>query len=326
MRQWLSAALLICWPTLAAAQEWQAVEADGTRCANGSPWHFWVHRGSPDRVLLYLQGGGGCWLKANCDLQDKPTFDPVVEERDNPTNGDGILKLDSPANPFRGWTVVFVPYCTADVHLGSRRVDYGGGVALDHRGAGNAAAAVRWIGKEITNPRELVVAGGSAGAIPVPVYSARLATRFPGARVTGIGDGAGGYRAGRVPGILALWGVPAAIADLPELARIDSTGLTFESLYIAVGRARPKLRLAQVNQDGDEVQLQFLAMLGVTGTPLAPLLAANLGEIQAAVPTFRRYLIPSTEHTILTRPNFYTTVVGGVALPEWVAATISAPR
>ncbi len=326
MRRWLYAAAVLCWPSLAFAQEWQAVQADGARCAKGGPWHFWVHRGVPDRVLFYLQGGGGCWLKANCDPQDQPTFDPSVEDRDSPANGDGILKVENPANPFRGWTVVFVPYCTADVHLGSRLVDYGGGVAMDHRGAANVGEALRWTIAEIKRPRDVVVAGGSAGAIPVPVYAARLATAFPNARVTGIGDGAGGYRAGRIPGILAGWGVREAVANRPEFAAIDSAGLTFEALYIAAGRARPNVRLAQVNQDGDEVQLQFLALLGVTGKPLPPLLAANLDEIQAAVPTFRRYLIPSVEHTILTRPTFYSTVVDGVPLARWVAETIEARR
>jgi len=325
MRRWLSRLMLIGWPTLAAAQSWEAVQADGAHCAKGGPWHFWVHRGAPDKVLFYLEGGGACWLKANCDLQDQPTFDPTVEESDNPANGDGILKLDNPANPFRGWTAVFVPYCTADLHLGARRVDYQG-IGMDHRGAANAAAALQWVRTQVRAPREIVVAGGSAGAIPVPVYATRLARAFPEARVTGIGDGAGGYRSGRIPGILSLWGVPAAIGDLPEFARIDSTRLTFESLYIAAGQAQPALRLAQINQDSDQVQLQFLALLGVTNTPLATLLAANLDEIQSAVPSFRRYLIPSAEHTILTRPTFYTTSVGGVALSEWIGATINQVR
>ncbi len=325
IRRMLVVLALMLWPGVGVAQVWQAIQVEAARCAKGGPWNFWVHRGQPDRLLVYLQGGGGCWLKANCDLADRPTFDPVVEERDNPANADGILAIDRPANPFRGWTVVYIPYCTADVHLGARQVDYAG-VPMDHRGAGNAAAAIDWIGKEIKQPREIVVAGGSAGAIPVPVYSTRLAARFPRARITGIGDGAGGYRAPRIPGILAGWGVRQSLSDLPMFAAIDSAKLTFESLYIEAGRANPKLRLAQINQDRDAVQLQFLEILGITGEPLAPLLQANLDDIQTAIPTFRRYLISSEEHTILTRPAFYTTVVEGVALPDWVAATIGGKR
>ncbi len=314
---------LVLWPGVGAAQVWQAIRVEAARCSKGGAWNFWVHRGQPDRVLVYLQGGGGCWLKANCDLADKPTFTPDVDERDNPTGADGILAIDRLANPFRGWTVVYIPYCTGDAHLGARQVDYAG-VGMDHRGAANAATAIGWIGAEIKQPREIVVTGGSAGAIPVPVYATRLATRFPEARITGIGDGAGGHRASAVPGILAGWGVRQALSDVPAFAAIDSAGLTFESLYIAAGRANPKLRLAQ--QDNDAVQLDFLALLGIADTPLAPLLRANLDEIQAALPTFRRYLIPGEERTILTRASFYTTVVDGIALSDWLTATIAPAR
>ena len=104
-------------------------------------------------------------------------------------------------------------------------------------------------------------------------------------------------------GIMVGRGVRQALGEVPVFAAIDSAGLTFERLYIAAGRANPTLRLAQINQDHDAVQLQFLAILGITGKPLAPLLQAHLDDIQAALPTFRRYLIPSEEHTILTRPT-----------------------
>lgn len=323
MTRLLRALLLLCWPTLAAAQGWEAVAADGATCAKGGPWHFWVQRGVPDKLLFYLQGGGGCWLKANCDLQAQPTFDPVVEERDNPAAADGILKLQHPDNPFRGWTAVYVPYCTADVHLGGKHVDYDG-VPMNHRGAANAGQALNWVRTNLPNPSEIVVTGGSAGAIPVPVYSSRLLAAYPKARVTGIGDGAGGYRSPKIPGILALWGVPQAIGDLPEFAGIEPERLTFENLYVAAGRAHPSLRLAQINQDHDEVQLTFLKILGIEGQPLAPLLAANLSEIRTAVPSFRSYLIASPEHTILTRPGLYTTVADGQRLTDWIREAIAA--
>lgn len=325
MQRLFVAVALVLWPGVGVAQVWQAIQVQAARCAKGTAWNFWVHRGRPDHVLVYLQGGGGCWEKSHCDLKDQPTFDPTVDENDNPATANGVLAVDRTGNPFKGWTVVFVPYCTADVHLGGRKVDYAG-VPMDHHGAANVAAALQWMAKEISKPSDIVVAGGSAGAIPVPVYASRLARQYPQARVTGIGDGAGGYRAPRLPGILAGWGVRQVLADIPAFARIDSAGLTFEALYIAAGRANPKLRLAQVNQDHDKVQLQFLALLGVPAQPLAPLLEANLHDIEIAVPTFRRYLIPSEEHTILTRPGFYTTVVNGVTLADWITATIETKR
>lgn len=217
-------------------------------------------------------GPSGSLRQRRCvePLGSSRPFDPVVEERDSPANADGILAIDRPANPFRGWTVVYIPYCTGDVHLGARKVDYAG-VAMDHCGAANAAAAV--------------------GSIPEgPGHrDRRWRRRIPSPDHSRHSGG---------------WGVRQALSDVPVFAAIDSARLTFESLDITAGPKNPKLRLAQINQDHDAVQLQFLAMIGVTGTPLAPLLQANLDAIQAALPTFRRYLIPSEELTILTRPSF----------------------
>ncbi|MEO8450328.1 MAG: pectin acetylesterase-family hydrolase, partial [Gemmatimonadota bacterium] len=213
-RQLLLIQLLISFPALLAAQTWEAVIAGG-RCPAGTPWQFWIHRGRLDRVLFYLEGGGACWTPGTCDLKGRATFDPSVDEQDNPANADGILKLDQPANPFRGWSVVFVPYCTADVHLGTRTVTYEPGITIDHRGAANVRDALAWVKKQLPGLTRIVVAGGSAGAIPTPVYAARLAGMYPTAAVTGIGDGAGGYRSPAIAGILVRWGVKDGLADLP---------------------------------------------------------------------------------------------------------------
>ena len=35
---------------------------------------------------------------------------------DDPRRMSGLLDLDDPRNPVRNWSIVFVPYCTGDVH------------------------------------------------------------------------------------------------------------------------------------------------------------------------------------------------------------------
>ena len=34
--------------------------------------------------------------------------------------GDGIFNLEHPDNPFAAYDMVVIPYCTGDVHLGTR--------------------------------------------------------------------------------------------------------------------------------------------------------------------------------------------------------------
>jgi hypothetical protein len=62
-------------PDALAQSYWERVEGGpGTTCALGSPFSFWVHRGSPERLAIYLRGGGACWNKSNCDPNDRPTY------------------------------------------------------------------------------------------------------------------------------------------------------------------------------------------------------------------------------------------------------------
>ena len=43
---------------------------------------------------------------------------------DNPAHMSGIFDLADPRNAVRDWSMVFVPYCTGDVHSGSNTARY----------------------------------------------------------------------------------------------------------------------------------------------------------------------------------------------------------
>jgi hypothetical protein len=191
---------------------WTRVEGGpGTGCAADSSFAFFVREGNPRRVMLYLNGGGACWNGGNCDLKGRPTYTTQFDGQDL-SRADGILAPANPANPVGDYSMVFVPYCTGDVHLGTRDVAYRDSLPGDaaqrpfvirHQGARNVARAIEWLTSKWTEPEVVFVTGSSAGAIPSPIYAADLARHYPRARVVQLGDGAGGYRAPAVPGILA---------------------------------------------------------------------------------------------------------------------------
>ena len=152
MRKISGLAALLCagaWATLAHADEpaavdtggWKAVAGGhGTGCAtDATPYEFYVHEGDPRRVAIYFQGGGGCWNSRNCGLDGQKTFDNAVDDGDRPwlnkAGAGGILDAANPANPLREFTIVFAPYCTADVHLGVRteRFETSDGKHLERR-------------------------------------------------------------------------------------------------------------------------------------------------------------------------------------------------
>ncbi|HSA57660.1 MAG TPA: pectin acetylesterase-family hydrolase [Gemmatimonadaceae bacterium] len=340
---WLAAiALIACSPSGATEPQTDSIEdlspgwhriagGPGTGCAFDTPFSFYVRPGDPRKLLVHLQAGGACWNGETCDPLLLPTFDPVIDTTDHPSRAAGILSLHLLANPVHDFSIIVVPYCTGDLHLGSRAVTYRSPGAqlipardftVKHWGARNVESVLRWAYRHFAQPEIIFVNGSSAGAIASPVYAAELAEEYPSARVVQLGDGAGGYR---VPGLGTLMGAAGALDVLRGMSAfqsIDSAAFTFEDLYVLASRARSNLSLAQYNSANDATQLFFLHALGVPSASLTPLLAANLAELHADVPGFRSYTAPGVTHTILFRSSFYTLAVDGVTARDWVAALL----
>src|SRR5918994_1706372 len=52
----------------AGESEWEKVVPGGDcECADGSEFAFWVREGDPNKVVLYLDGGGSCFDETSCD-------------------------------------------------------------------------------------------------------------------------------------------------------------------------------------------------------------------------------------------------------------------
>ena len=111
------------------------------------------------------------------------------------------------------------------------------------------------------------MSGGSAGAIPSPVFASQMARRYPAARVVQLGDGAGGYRTARIAGLFAQWGAVSALKNDPLYRDLDPATANFEDLYLRAA-ATPNLRLAQLNSAEDQIQVFFLGQLGHKVTTL----------------------------------------------------------
>ena len=193
---------------------------------------------------------------------------------------------------------------------------------IHHNGAANASGALAWVYDHYDRPDVVFVAGGSAGAIPSPVFAARIARQYPRARVVQLGDAGGGYRAPAIPAILARWGATAVLRRQLAYRSVDTAALTLESFYVVAARDAPGVRFAQYNNAEDKSQLFFLEQLGLRDASLPGLLALNLAEIRRANPRFRSYTAPGKAHTILLTPQFYALTVDGVAIRAWVAALL----
>ncbi|MEM2086443.1 MAG: alpha/beta fold hydrolase [Archaeoglobaceae archaeon] len=145
------------------------------KTGNGNQSFIMVKKGSganASKLLFYLEGGGACVDFLTC----RPLLEGTVVKLDlnfPELVADykmGIFNFSNPLNPFRDWTVVFVPFSTGDFHHGNRVVKYYNitnpsnpteNKTIYHVGYVNAIVAMRWINQ--TTFDRVVLAGSSAG-------------------------------------------------------------------------------------------------------------------------------------------------------------------
>lgn len=305
---------------------WQKVETPPQcMCSDGSPYHFWIRRADPQRVVFFLEGGGACFSAATCGPAS-PTFTRNLVDRagaDAP-GGAGIFDLDDDRNPFADWSMVFVPYCTGDLHLGDATQDYGDGIVVRHNGAINANTALTATAAAFPDAREVVVAGSSAGSASAPVYAGLVPDLLPAADVTLLADGSAGYPddEGITAAVGLLWGAFDDLPDWPEQTEPAPGGWTLPRMLVQAGRHVPDMRAATINYAYDDVQARFLALIGRPGD-LLDAITTNNELVESEGIDLDTWIGSGTDHTVLGRDTFYTHQVGGTSMRDWVADVVA---
>jgi hypothetical protein len=314
------------------AEGWNTLHPGGeTGCAHGTDYQFHVRAGDPARLLVFLYGGGGCWDAETCDPERRDTYVSEITPERHPSRLSGILDVDHPENPVRGYSMVAVPVCTGDAHLGDRTETYtlpsGSGAGrqftIRHRGQVNTLAAVGWIYANFEAPQAIVVAGSSAGAVATPFYASLLAQRYPATDVVGLGDDAGSFGGAALPGAdPGRWGIPEVLHRHAGWQGFEGAG-SIEQLYITAARSAPNLRLYQFDHAHDETQRFYHELARTTDADVLRHLRTNRAAIRDRVPGFHGFTSGGYLHTVLPRENFYQYRTGGQRLRDWVAAIVA---
>ncbi len=301
---------------------WTKVNPGGeTSCSDGSDFFLMTHKGDPEKLLFFLEGGGGCSESQSCDPLGEPTYKITLHGQSDPDTG--IFDLDQPDNPFSDYSMVYVPYCTGDVHLGLNDTEYkrenGTVFTIRHRGAANVMASLEHTYETFPDARTIFVTGASAGAIPTPFYASYLADHYSEADIAALGDGAGGYRyASPVESQLTRWGIFNHVNLAPGFEDLTPETWSFEQLYIEAGTAFPEMALGRFDFAMDAAQSWFLGTNSQHETLMENILANN-ADIAEAVPRFRAFIAGSDNHVVIQRPGFYELSANGHALSDWLA-------
>ena len=344
--KYLAVFVVFLFATVSAAQNsmpsiesldtgWNSIATDGV-CSAGSPHQFYVKPAvQGDDLLVFFNGGGGCWFGQACDLSAQPNIHSPFADMDQntPALAGGVFDFENSENPFADYNVVFLPYCTGDVHIGGGERNYtyqnAGGEEVNytayHNGYENSSAVLSWVYDNFESPDKIVLAGSSAGAIGSSFYSGIVAGHYGDTPVVLVADAAGGYGSPLMSITHEAWNSTANLPGWPEYLNETNSTISFEEFYIASANNNSNLTIAQYNAAEDETQKMFTQLIGdAPGSfSLPQRVFNNYQEIESGVDEFYTYTAGGPLHMILVLQEFYQYEVEGVRFVDWVSDLVN---
>lgn len=320
------------------------IDIEGMICRDGSPTGIGYHVGNPKKLAIYINGGGACFNEPTCASNPKSFNSADWESLSAEYDDDGIFNVNNPKNPLRDFSFVFVPYCTGDVHSGTRTAGFADGVADTQRYVGslNFIKTMDYIEPyfDYKGVEEVVLFGMSAGGYGVYVNFLDLFKRFPKAKFTVINDSGPLFSdATAFPiciqvGFSFIFGLPIP-EDMVECCGQPSIGLA--NVFEYSSKKFPNANFGFISSKRDNVSRYFLSFgynncMGAPGYQLPGDVFENAlinlrEDILKPKTTWSTYYINGTTHTMLADNSiFYERNTSGMYLYEWVDKLMKGER
>lgn len=314
----------------------------GAPGTTSSTYSYFYRQGTADGLVVFFNGGGACWNSATCSKPrlagDKAFFSGKDDQDmvgvykaellpgDGPAGMGGLLDRTNPQNPVRDWSMLFVPYCTGDVHSGSNTARYtfpdtGKPFTIEHRGWDNMQVILPWLRAKAPQPARLLVSGSSAGAYGAATHFTALRTQYPKARAVYLGDSGQGVTTPDFEQVRNKnWNytLPTSVfgpraQDTPDTEVVAKLATHF-----------PNDRFGQFTTIHDATQTAFYAQMGPAGQACNAWTNKMLSELASrqTAPNFRAYVAQGDTHTILRAPLFYSEQSGGQPFTAWLRALL----
>lgn len=268
---------------------WIWYQVDGAVCRDGSPTGFFVHTGTTDKLVIYLEGGGACSGDHFC------AFNPASENQILAGDGQtilgstagagpgrqqpggytdashtaapaGLFDFSNAANPFKDWSEIYVPYCTGDVFFGTNA-----NAALPNMQPQQFVGyrdMQKFIGRIVPTFKgkvsRVILTGASAGGFGAALNFSMVQDAFGDTPVDVIDDSGPPFDDQYMPPCMqnywrTLWGYNAAFPpDCKECFQADGAGMMHLADFLM--RKHPKAKLALISSTQDEVIRLFYSM------------------------------------------------------------------
>jgi hypothetical protein len=305
---------------------WNDITPPGAICARGTPYEFYARPGDPQKLIIYFQGGGGCWNEFTCGT-GRGTFDDSVEDGEL-RQYVGMFAQRNELNPVRDYSIIVVTYCTGDFHSGDVTLTYGTSpntFEIQHRGFANASLVLDWAYQNFPVLDNLLIAGSSAGSIGAMYNAGRILEHYTAANpdidAVVLGDGGVGVTIPVLDSV-DIWGSAANVTWLPDFTPTSDANFV-NQIIEATALAYPNVRFAEYTSNEDLVQILFYQLMGGRGSAdeWQTAVRGELSEL-GALPNFNWYIVEGKSHTILPLPLFYDAEQDGVTFLEWFGSLI----
>lgn len=252
---------------------WLKVELPGTVCGDGSQFKFFVnYSNTSNDLMVSFEPGGACWDYDSCSGSGgiRGAANPHGIPDDHMTNYQYLNFLRRTSdNPVQRYNMVFVSYCTGDVHTGNNVMTYtspgpvdggtgdggAGELTFRHAGHANTLAVIDWMHKTFaTVPRMLVTGCSAGGAGAILNYPFIRQGMGGSAQCSYLLDDSGPIFHSDGPSkqlqatIRSAWNVDPILDSLSGQLSIDVNDLKkdFGLINVAIARKYPRDRLSLV--------------------------------------------------------------------------------
>lgn len=312
---------------------WTWIEVEGSVCRDGSPTGIGARlQEDADDLVIYLEGGGACFNAETC-AGNRPSYSAGDFAQ---TVGDvgeaGLFDTGNDDNPVADWNMVFVPYCTGDVHSGSSPnnsvLDAQFGTSLGPQqfvGHQNVERALALLASGLDAPDQVLLAGSSAGGLGALFNFDQTAQTFSGSDLTLVDDSGPLFFEDNVLSpqlagqVVALYNGSVAISDASPLFAPDA----LPGLYDFYASRYPSATFGLASYLGDDTFQFFYGFGQAPGDEITDEeYAAALRTVRDRVPEWATYYAAGGAHTFLLAPDRYYGTSAGVTVAAWLEALL----
>jgi len=306
----------------------------------GDEYKFQVFPGATDKLLVYFQGGGGCFDEQTA-MQMGACVPTAV-----PREAVGVFDQFNPSNPFKDFTIVQVLYCSGDMHGGDRDADMSGDfpISKPQKGYWNAKSAIDWTRANVPSPKILVVSGDSAGSLGTQVWARRLLNTWAGSyeHASVIGDSFFGHFPDKVHHLMfnlyrfcgGLFDKDDPVCQAPESG--GQPEITIKEVFARTIIDFPNVNFGLISSKHDVIQMSYHDLVCavacnpnniIESVAECPLYITDSSRFYqetnvkflrpySQLENFVSYIVTGHQHTFTGIPIFYNTALTGPCPPD----------